>query len=435
VLCLLASLLHGTGAARQESGARNPAAPAQSATAPKLTAATREGRLRLFDEAWSLVGERYYDPQLRGLDWAALGRTERARAAEAAGVSEFYGVLRRLLAHLRDPHTRVFPPGEGADWRLRSYVSVGVAVRETEGELVVSEVERGSAAWRAGVRTGDALASVDGVPASALLARRAEERPASNPSTARLLAATQLFDGPRDTHTTVIFRRGSRNRSVVLRREPRVRAPEFSFRQLGGGVFHVRFNIFTQEIAARFARTLGDELKGARALVLDLRDNGGGEAEAMTDVASTFLPSGTGLGAFTDRQGRVWLDPRTRSAMLSSADELPRFAGAVVLLTSARTASAAEVFAASLREEGRAQIVGERTCGCVLGIRRRHTLPDGGTLDISETDYRTERGMRLEGSGLAPDHTVAPTREDLRAGRDPALTLAVSLLKRAAQRD
>jgi carboxyl-terminal processing protease len=124
----------------------------------------------------------------------------------------------------------------------------------------------------------------------------------------------------------------------------------------------------------------------------------------------------------------VQLEPFTRAAMLSSAATLARFRGPVVLLTGARTASAAEVFAASLREAGRARVVGEPTCGCVLGIRERHPLPDGGVLDISEMDYHTAGGVRLEGLGLRPDVSVETTREDLRRRRDRALETAVGIL-------
>jgi C-terminal processing protease CtpA/Prc len=82
-----------------------------------------------------------------------------------------------------------------------------------------------------------------------------------------------------------------------------------------------------------------------------------------------------------------------------------------------------------LREARRASVVGEATCGCVLGIRERHTLPDGGVLDISEMDYHTAGGTRLEGAGLRPDVEVTPAREDLRRGRDRALERAVEMLK------
>ncbi|MCA1594457.1 MAG: hypothetical protein LC754_17890, partial [Acidobacteria bacterium] len=196
-----------------------------------------------------------------------------------------------------------------------------------------------------------------------------------------------------------------------------------------GHVGVVQFNIFTEEIAAEFMRAMKEDLKDARGLVVDLRDNGGGEAEAMADIVSAFLPVGESLGQFTDRAGRVQLEPHTRSLPVSTAEMLTSFRGPLVILTSAKTASASEVFVAALKEEGRALVVGENTCGCVLGIRRRHTLPDGGLLDISEMDYHTTGGKRLEGAGVKPDEQVSPTRRDLQTGRDSALNRAVEILK------
>jgi carboxyl-terminal processing protease len=398
---------------------------------PAESAATREGRLRVFDEVWEQVQERYFDPALHGVDWQEARRLWRPRAAEAGTEGELYVALRRMLGLLRDPHTRVFAPGESTDWRVLRYVSVGVSVRELGGEVVITDVERESDAARAGVRAGDAVVSVDGEPAASLVARRLADADAGDSATARLLVVSRLFDGARDTSVALVFRRAgeTRARNATLQREPHTRVPSFDVRRAGGGARLVRFNIFTPEVAAQFTRALGDEMRDARALVIDLRDNGGGEAEAMADLASTLLPAGLSLGRFTNRDGRVQLEPFTRNALLSSADTFARFRGRIILLTNARTASAAEVFAASLREAGRAKVVGEATCGCVLGIRRRHQLPDGGVLDISEMDYHTAGGARLEGRGLRPDELVTPTREDLRRGRDRAVELAVELLK------
>jgi carboxyl-terminal processing protease len=408
------------------------AAVARDEDARAESAAEREERLKVFDEVWEQVRERYFDPSLRGVDWQEVRRSLRPRAAEASGEGELYAVLRRMLATLRDPHTRVFEPGESDDWRVQRYVSVGVAVRELQGEVVVTDVEDGSEAERAGLRAGDAVVSVDGEPAEALVARRLADEGAGESRPERVAAVAHLFDGLGGTEVSVVFRRGgeTKERAAHLRRETRSRVPSFNVESESGGVRLVRFNIFTPEVAAVFARALGGgKLKGARALVIDLRDNGGGEAEAMADLASTLVEPGASLGRFTDRDGRVQLEPFTRAAMLSSAATLARFRGPVVLLTGARTASAAEVFAASLREEGRARVVGEPTCGCVLGIRERHPLPDGGVLDISEMDYHTAGGTRLEGRGLRPDLEVAPTREDLTRGRDRALDVAVEMLK------
>ena len=409
-----------------------PSAPrgGEAAAARAEYASTREGRLRIFDEVWQQVRERYFDPGLHGDNWDELREQLRPRAAEARDAEGLYAVLRRMLGALRDPHTRVFAPGESTDWRVQHYTSVGVAVRELGGQLVVADVERDSEAEGAGLRPGDAVLALDGEPAAALVARRAEELGgATRP--ARLGAVAHLFEGAGGTQVRVTFARPGerRTREATLRREPRTRLPSFEEHGAGSGVRVVRFNIFTAEVAAQFARALRGELKGARALVIDLRDNGGGEAESMADLASTLLPAGLSLGRFTDRTGAVRLEPFTRAAMLSTAGGFERFRRPVMVLTNARTASAAEVFAASLRETNRASVIGETTCGCVLGIRHRHRLPDGGVLDISEMDYHTAAGTRLEGAGLRPDVTVAPTREDLRRRRDRALERALEILK------
>ncbi len=110
-----------------------------------------------------------------------------------------------------------------------------------------------------------------------------------------------------------------------------------------------------------------------------------------------------------------------------------RFDRPVVILTSERTSSAAEIFVAAMKEGRRAYIIGGPTCGCVLAIRRRHALPDGGELDVSEMDFRTARGMRLEGRGLTPDENITLERRDLRARRDRALERSLELLKAERQ--
>src|SRR5215217_5071885 len=122
-------------------------APAAGARRPEY-ASTPEGRLRIFDEVWEQVSERYFDPSFHGVDWASLRAELRPRAADARGEAELYAVLRRLLGSLRDPHTRVYAPGESTDWRVHHYVSVGVAVRELSGQVVVTDVERDSPACR-----------------------------------------------------------------------------------------------------------------------------------------------------------------------------------------------------------------------------------------------------------------------------------------------
>jgi len=161
--------------------------------------------------------------------------------------------------------------------------------------------------------------------------------------------------------------------------------------------------------------------------VLDLRGNGGGDAEAMADVASLFLDDGTNLGKFADRSGASF-ELQTFSKRLWRIPNLLPTKLPLVVLTSENTSSAAEILVAALQNKGRAQVIGADTCGCVLAIRNRHALPDGGVLDVSEFDYRTARGVRLEGAGVKPDKLTIATRADIYSRRDPAMDLAKHIL-------
>ena len=392
---------------------------------------TREGRLAVFDDVWETIYERYYDPAFHGIDWRARREEFRPLAAEARTSAEFYTVLRRLVGQLRDAHTRVYAPYEKFDWQHPHVISVGLSVREVGGAPVVVAVEEGSEAERAGLRVGDIIESVDNEAALKVFARRLGEQPASSTAWAsRLRAMATLFEGERDTLVTVGWRDANgRERSATLRRRWSDRTALLRVERMRGQIGLVAFDAFTPTVAVDFMRALRGKLRGSRGLILDLRNNGGGEAEAMTEIASAFLPKGSSLGRFLDRTGRTAFAPQTRSAMLFAAEAVALLRVPVVILTSEKTSSAAEIFVATVKEQGRATVIGGTTCGCVLAIRRRHTLPDGGALDISEMDYRTPTGERLEGTGVSPDEPVTLDLMDLRARRDRAMERAIERLK------
>lgn len=419
---------------------RFPASPFTPLFASSFTSdfgATVDGRLAVFDDAWQTIRERYYDPSLHGVDWQAQRARFRGRARDAANSQELYATLRRMVSSLHDPHTRVFAPDEKYDWQRPRFISVGISLREIGGAAVVSEVAHDSEAERAGVRAGDLVTSIDGEQTFGVFARRLNELnilPSdASPmiAAARLRAMATVFEGAEGSTVKVGWIGvDGRERWAVLRRQWRERGTQMRVRRIAGGTFSVVLDAFTQTTAVDFVRALASgKLRGARALILDLRDNGGGEAEAMAEIASAFLPPGKSLGHFTDRAGRLFIEPHTRAAMLFAPDRIEPFRGPLVILTSERTSSAAEIFVAAMRAERRATIIGANTCGCVLAIRRSHVLPDGGQLDISEMDYRTSAGTRLEGAGIAPDEEITLDRKDIRARRDRAMQRAIQILK------
>ena len=401
------------------------------AVSDSLSTATLEGRLAVFDDAWQTIRDRYYDPTFNGLDWQQERESFRPLAARAQTTSELYAVLRRMLGSLHDAHTRVYAPDERFDWQHPRFISVGISVREVGGAPVVVSVERGSEAEHAGLRVGDAIQSIDNEPALEVFTRRLKEQAGSStPAAARLQAMAKLFEGPPGSTVGLAWPGiDGKLRLATLKRQWHEREAALRVRRVRGEIGIIEFDIFTQAIALNFMRALDDKLRDVRGLIIDLRNNGGGEAEAMTEVASAFLPTGKSLGSFTDRNGRIQFEPHTRAAMLFAPDPIKGFRAPVIILTSERTSSAAEIFAASLREAGRAIIIGQNTCGCVLAIRRRHTLPDGGELDVSEMDYYTAAGKRLEGAGLVPDEKITLERQDLRARRDRAIERAIERLQ------
>ena len=392
-----------------------------------VSTATLEGRLAVFDDVWETIQTRYYDPKLRGIDWQAIRTTFRPAAARANGSHEFYEVLRQMIASLKDAHTRVYSPDEKFDWWSPRFITVGLTTREIEGLPTVLHVESGSAAARTDIRPGDVIVSIDDVPVADYVTQRLNAAGLSRDSDARSRTIATLFDGSAGTSVKVKWStRKGKQKSAVLQRYWSQRLLGFS-NQRKGKIAFLRIDAFTQVVALDFAKSLPDLLEGAEGIVLDLRSNGGGDAEAMADIASLFLEDGINLGRFADRSGAAF-ELQTFSKRMWRIPRLPQIKLPLVVLTSESTSSAAEILVAALQAKRRARVIGTETCGCVLAIRNRHALPDGGILDVSEFDYRTAAGLRLEGAGVKPDERSLLTRADIYSRRDTPFELAKAFL-------
>ena len=393
-----------------------------------VSTATVEGRLAVFDDAWETIEERYYDTKFHGIDWQAKRETYRPAAARAANTLEFYDVLRQMIASLRDAHTRVYSPDEKFDWWSPRFVTVGLTVREVEGAPTVIQVEAGTAASRTDIRQGDVIVSVDDVPVAQFVAQRMRNLGLADEGNIRHRVIANLFDGPAGSNVKIGWiARNGKPKSTVLQRYWSQRHLGFN-NQRKGKIAVLRLDAFTQSVALDFSKNLPDVLEGADGIVLDLRGNGGGDAEAMADVASLFLDEGTNLGRFADRSGASF-ELQTFPKRLWRTAPIWPIKLPLVVLTSENTSSAAEILAAALQTKRRAEIIGSGTCGCVLAIRNRHALPDGGVLDVSEFDYKTAGGVRLEGAGVKPDRIITLTRSDVYSRDDRILERAINLLK------
>lgn len=404
----------------------SPVAQGRADDSGLVSSNTAEGRLIIFDDVWETVQERYYDPTFNGIDWQGSRTTFRQAAAKANNSREFYEVIRKMLSALHDAHTRVFAPDEKFDWWNPRFITLGFTIREVEGLPIVIQVDKESDAEKLGIKPGDVITRIDEIPAKDYIKRRIESPGLASDTSSRFRAFANALEGPAGSVVKIDWQaKGGRTKSASFTRFWNQKQLGFSSRRVDN-LAVIKIDAFTQSVALEFTKALPRMVSGAQAIILDLRSNGGGDAEAMADVVAPFLEDGTGLGKFVDRSGasfelhtymkRLW--PST------SAVRLP-----MVVLTSESTSSAAEIMASVLQTKRNARVVGSRTCGCVLAIRNRHALPDGGVLDVSEFDYHTADGIRLEGRGVRPNEVTTLKRRDLYEGRDRTLEAAKSLLK------
>jgi carboxyl-terminal processing protease len=409
---------------------------------------TPNKRAAAFERVWRVIAERYYDPALNGKDWAGLRSTYLPRAIAAATDAELYLTLKALARELDDSHTRVVTPRESADHRRFASRSSGAVLSVVDDQLVVVDVDADSPAARAGVRRGDVVLAIDQhrfdreflgaarslqVSGADIMSPEAEPaHPNESMRFAQLRAVRRtlqrLPDAPPREQRLRLARADGEVVDVRVFPEPLVRPPAVITRRLESGIAAVKLNRFSTRNRSEVERALR-QLADAPALILDLRGNGGGDYSQFIWLVRQFLPEPRTVLAQLTRRGS---EQRQRHINVAAADT--PYLRPLAVLTDRRSGSASELTAAVLLEQRDAILVGESTCGCVVGVSWEYVLPGGGGVRVSETGFRSAGGRRMEGEPLAPTIYVPPTLEDLRAGHDRALAAAErALLARIAQ--
>jgi carboxyl-terminal processing protease len=294
--------------------------------------------------------------------------------------------LRGIMSSVRDPYTVYLSPREirGLNESLSggNFGGIGVYIYQLkDGRIVVQPIEALPAS-RAGMTPGEVVDSVDGKPVRGVPIDRVEQLIRGEAGTTVRLRA-HPYNAP------------SKERSYAIVREiihvPTVRA------KMEDGIDYVRLS--------DFGTTSGDEVrgalldgrsKGARAYILDLRDNGGGLLDAAVSVSSLFIPQGTIVSTIR-RDGQ-----RTTEEALGVA-----IGGLqpLVVLVNKYTASASEITAGALQDYHLATLVGTRTFGKGV-VQSIFPLPDQGALKITTARYLTPAGRDIQHHGIEPDIVV-----------------------------
>lgn len=367
---------------------------------PPPLAAVEQGTLnvRVFDRAWELVNERYFDPAFRGVDWQKMRERYRPEAAAAKDTAALYVALNRMCAELKESHLTALAPRRVHELRTDHRPGIGIQWRLIDGKRVVTDVVPGSPAERAGIQRGWLVTARNGVPI------REGER--FVPRVGEMIAFS--FLDQQDVERTF------RLQAELLQFERR------EARRLEGGALLLRFDRFD----APSLSWLSEQLKAhadAPAVVIDLRQNGGGNTLVLDMAVAEFFPGRVSIGRLIRRGGHARENH-------SFAWRAARYGGRVVLLTGPATASAAEIFSHVLQHHGRATVVGQKTAGAVI-YSRPYRLPEGGRLQMPIIDYVGLDGQRLEGRGVSPNIPVPlATLAEARATREPELERALALL-------
>ncbi|HEX4689044.1 MAG TPA: S41 family peptidase, partial [Solirubrobacteraceae bacterium] len=362
--------------------------------APVRDTLVADSQGRLYDEAVGLIERDYYRP----VNEHALLDTS----------------LDSAVASLHDRFSNYFSPKDYQDFSDSTdgaFTGVGMTVEKDPAGLKIISVFANSPAKRGGLRPGDTITEVNG---HSLQGSSSDE-------------ATTRIKGPEGSSVTLTLRHDGAERTVNLQRQ-RVEIPvvQSSMKRAGGQkVAYVRLSSFTSgahaAVGGAVRRLLG---QGAKGVVLDLRDNGGGLLNEAVLISSIFIPDGT----IVSTRGRARPEHTYDATGGAIPGKIP-----VTVLVNRQTASASEIVTGSLQDRHRASVVGTRTFGKGV-FQEVERLSNGGALDITVGEYFLPSGRNLGGGGVKPGSGITPdvqAPDNPRTRRDETLQAGLKALARA----
>ncbi len=292
-----------------------------------------------------------------------------------------------------------------------SYVGVGITITAREDGLGfdILQVVKNSGAEDAGILPGDILTHVEGKPCF-------DEG---------LDGTSELIMGDQGTKVRVTVLRGGESLDFTLERR-QLKVDVVEYQMLEENIGYIKIANFNARCADESVAAIEDLMQqGAKALIFDVRNNGGGYKDEMVRLLDHLLPEGP-LFRSEDYAGRVEVDESDPEFL-----DIP-----MAVLVNANSYSAAELFAAALQEYEAAVVVGEQTTG-KGHFQVTHVMPDGSAVNLSIGKYTTPKGVNLDGVGLPPDIVVDISDElemqiyygNVEVTEDPQIQAAADALK------
>lgn len=293
--------------------------------------------------------------------------------------------IKGYIKGLNDPYTEYMTKEEMEEFSqdvMGNFTGIGIYLTkdvEKNAVIVISPI-KDTPAHKAGILPGDIITKVDGVSYTG------EE----------LTEASNKIKGEIGTSVKLEILRDGKTMEFEVTRE-HIKINHVESKVLENNIGYIEFNSFDEGCSKEFKEKL-EELKGKNitALVIDIRNNGGGLVTEALDIADFIVEKDATLLITTDKKGKEEITKAKNDPMIN----MP-----VVLLTNSSSASASEILAGALKDNGKATIVGEKTYGKGV-IQELLTLTDGSGLKITTNEYFTPNRNKINKVGITPDIEV-----------------------------
>ncbi len=300
------------------------------------------------------------------------------------------GALHGLLESL-DPNSSYLSPAEYKQYRARKSDGkgqIGAAISKRFGYAAVISVIPGGPADKAGIENGDIFEAIEG-------------RTTREMSLAEIDGLLTGEPGS-NVNVSVVRARRAEPQKVTITRNV-VRIPDVSEKSLEDGIIYIKVDAFNKGKAQEIANRLKtDQQKGAKKIILDLRDCAEGDMHEGIATANLFLTH----GVITYLQGQRYPRETFNADMNKSMTGLP-----LVVMVNRGTAGPAEVVAAAILENARGDVLGDKTFG-VGSVQKVIEIPDGSALILSVAKYYTPGGKAIQDAAITPNIMVADNNDD-----------------------
>ena len=320
-----------------------------------------ESRYGKLDQLYDVLENNYY----KDLDEDSI--------SEGLAKGLFYGTGDPYSSYMTEEEYKRF-----METSLGEIEGIGVIFGYKDGGYLINTVVKDGPAEKAGIKAGDVILAVDGKT------YKSNEQD----------QITMAMRGKAGTTVNIKYRRNGKVASVDVRRDKFYLQSVYTG-MLEGNIGYIFVSAFEKGTAQEFEKEVrGMELKGAKGLVIDLRGNGGGLVEEAIQLADTLLGEGTLAYIEGKHQERVFLNTQ------EGKTNLP-----YVILVDERSASASEIVAAGVKDNGGGKLIGTTTYGKGV-IQNMIQLKNGGAIKITTAQYFSPKGNVINEKGVKPDYVV-----------------------------